>query len=266
MDLVLLKTEIGKVWDRPIFELAVGFVFLLSLNSISTLIEMVSQARFQSTFNTMIIEALLTNMNLQLLPLGLLCGILVSLSFARDYEQGLMQTLMSLPLSRSSIFVVKFIAVVIPLTAIYWGITTLVIILNFHSSVATIIMILELTIWTLPISFLALMFYGGTATLFSLTIRRMIPTVLTTMITGFFTWYITALTNDTIGDLADLLVFTPYRVPNVSLGRVLGLSYPETALENCLPAWGFLGLALFYALVFLIPMYLYFTRRFEVRD
>ena len=266
MDLTLLKAEIRKVWSRPIFELAVGLVFLISLNSVPTLVEIMPLAEFQSTFNSMIVDALSDNMGSQMLPLVLLCGILVSLSFARDYEQGLMQTLMSLPISRASIFIVKFVAVVVPLTVLSWGVTVLVILLNFHSNVTATLMTIQLTAWALPITLLAVTFYAGLAAMISLAVRRTIPSALTTMLTGFFVWFITTLQTDTIGDLANYLVFTPYKAPIVALGRVLGIIYPETGLENALPAWGFLALIVFYALMFLVPTYLYFTQRFEVRE
>jgi len=264
LDLTLLKAELRKVWSRPIFELTLGLVFLISLNSVSTLFEITVQSRLQSTFNSLVTESLVDIMSFQMLPLVLFCGLIVSLSFARDYEQGQMQTLLSLPVSRASLFAVKFVAVVIPLTLVSWGVTVFVVLLNF--TVANNLVVIQSAAWALPITFLAVMFYAGLAVVISLALKRTIPSVLTTLITGFFVWFVTRLRVEVIGDIANYLVFTPYKAPTVALGRVLGMKYPEAGYENALPAWGFLVLIVFYAVVFLVPAYLYFTRKFEVKE
>jgi len=265
-DWTLLKAELRKVWSRPTLEMAVALVFLIALAYISTLVEIMRLAEFQSTFNSLIIEAIYRIVNSQMLPLVLLSGILVSLSFARDYEQGLMQTLLSLPVSRASIFAVKFVAVVVPLTLLSWGTTVFVLLLNFYSTVANDFLVIQLASWALPVTFLAVMFYAGLAAMIALALKKTIPAVLTTVIVGFIVWFISSLSSEMIGALADYLVFTPYKAPIVTLGRVLGIKYPETGLENALPAWGFMALIVFYALLFLVPTYLYFTKRFEVKE
>lgn len=266
LDLTLLKAEVRKVWSRPTLELAVGLVFMIALSSISTVVEIMMLAQFPSKFNSLVIEAISTSVVTQMLPLVLLSGILVSLSFARDYEQGLMQTLLSLPVSRASIFAVKFVAVVVPLTLLSWGITVFVLLLNFCSTVANNLLVLQLSSWALLVTFLAVMFYAGLAAMIALALKKTIPSVLTTVITGFIVWFISTLRSEIIGALADYLVFTPFKAPTVALGRVLGIKYPETGAENALPAWGFLALIVFYALMFLVPTYLYFTRKFEVKE
>jgi len=265
LNLTLLKAELQKVWSRPIFELTLGLVFLISLNSTSTLFEIATQSDLQSKFSTLVAESFVNIMSFQMLPLVLFCGLIVSLSFARDYEQGQMQTLLSLPVSRASLFAVKFAAVVIPLALVSWGVTVFVVLLNF-STAANNLVVIQSAAWALPITFLAVMFYAGLAVVISLALKRTIPSVLTTLITGFFVSFVTTLRVEVIGDIANYLVFTPYKAPTVALGRVLGMKYPEAGLENALPAWGFLVLIVFYALVFLVPAYLYFTRKFEVKE
>ncbi len=265
MNLTLLKAELQKVWSRPIFELTLGLVFLISLNSTSTLFEIATQSDLQSKFSTLVAESFVNIMSFQMLPLVLFCGLIVSLSFARDYEQGQMQTLLSLPVSRASLFAVKFAAVVIPLALVSWGVTVFVVLLNF-STAANNLVVIQSAAWALPITFLAVMFYAGLAVVISLALKRTIPSVLTTLITGFFVSFVTTLRVEVIGDIANYLVFTPYKAPTVALGRVLGMRYPEAGYENALPAWGFLVLIVFYALLLLVPAYLYFTRKFEVKE
>jgi ABC-type transport system involved in multi-copper enzyme maturation permease subunit len=82
----------------------------------------------------------------------------MALSFARDYEQGLMQTLLSSPVSRSSLFIIKFLAVIVPLVFLSWGFTTLIMVLNFYLDTAALFTILGVTAWILPFMLLALMF------------------------------------------------------------------------------------------------------------
>jgi len=265
LNLTLLKAELQKVWSRPIFELTLGLVFLISLNSTSTLFEIATQSDLQSKFSTLVAESFVNIMSFQMLPLVLFCGLIVSLSFARDYEQGQMQTLLSLPVSRASLFAVKFAAVVIPLALVSWGVTVFVVLLNF-STAANNLVVIQSAAWALPITFLAVMFYAGLAVVISLALKRTIPSVLTTLITGFFVSFVTTLRVEVIGDIANYLVFTPYKAPTVALGRVLGMRYPEAGYENALPAWGFLVLIVFYALLLLVPAYLYFTRKFEVKE
>jgi ABC-2 type transport system permease protein len=266
-NLALFKTEIRKAWSFPILELAVGFVTLVSITTVKPLLDVAVQSSFQSSFNSWVAEALSSNIGSQMLPLAILCGILVSLSFARDYEQGLMQTLLSSPVSRSAIFTIKFLAVVVPLTLVSWVVTLLILVLNFYSSATAVLTVIQFASLALPITLLALMFFGGLATLIALAVKRTIPAALTSMLLGFAVWFITTLKPEAIGNIANYLALTPYKAPLVALGRMLGLTYsPRDALENVLPAWNFLGLAVFYALMFVIPMYLYFTRRFEVRE
>ena len=265
-NIALLKTEIRRIWGFPILELAVGFLALISVTTIPTLQDIVIQGEFQATFNTMVANAAYNTMSTQMLPIGLFCGILVALSFARDYEQGLMQTLLSSPLSRSTVFIVKFVAVVVPLTLLSWGITTFLVCLNFSISGATVPLMLQVASASLLTTFLAVLFYGGLAALISLAVKRTIPAALATMIIGFLMYFVTTLKVEAIGTWANYLAITPFKAPLVGLGKMLGLTFTENTLENSLPAGGFLAIALVYGLAFLVPMYLYFTRRFEVRE
>jgi ABC-type transport system involved in multi-copper enzyme maturation permease subunit len=265
-ELTLLKTEIRKVWGFPILELAVGFIVLVSVATIPKLQEIVAQPEFQTTLTSMITHGVYNSMNAQMLPLGLFCGILVALSFARDYEQGLMQTLLSSPLSRSSIFIVKLVAVVVPLTFLSWGFTMSMVALNYYSTATALATVLQSSMWALLTTFLAVLFYGGLAALISLSIRRTIPAALAAMTIGFLMYFVTTLKADTIGPIAYYLSVTPFKASIVGLGKVLGIAYEKNSLENALPAAGFLAMALLYSLVLLVPMYYYFTRRFEVRE
>ncbi len=266
MNTLLLKAELQKIWNRPIFELAMAFVFLMSVGNASTLYEITSQARLQSTFMSVVTDSLVQSMSFQMLPLVLFSGLLVSLSFAQDYEQGVIQNLFSLPVSRASIFIVKFVAIVIPLTLISWGSTVFMMLLNFQSTTANTLLVLQLTAWALPITLLAITLYAALGALISLIVKRTIRATFITILAGLFLWFITQLQEYTIGNLAEYLSFTPFKAPIVTLGRLIGVTYPKDALENALPGWGFLLLILFYALVFLVPAYLYFTKKFEVKE
>lgn len=262
----LFKTEIRKAWSFPIFELAAGFVALVSIATIPKLQEIVLQSQLQVTFNSLVADAVYSSVSAQMLPLGLFCGILVALSFARDYEQGLMQTLLSSPLSRSSVFIVKFLAVIVPLTFLSWGLTTIFLFLNFYSNLASAFLVLQFAALSLLTTFLAVLFFGGLAVLISLSIKRAIPAALTAMILGFLMYFVTTLKTETIGSLANYLAVTPFKAPLVGLGKLLGIAYAETTIESSLSAGGFLAIALVYIVMFVVPAYLYFTRRFEVRE
>ena len=266
LNILLLKAELQKIWHLPIFELALALVFFVAVANGSTLFEITVQTRLQSAISTLVSESLVRSMSFQMLPLVLFSGLLVSLSFAQDYEQGLIQTLFSLPVSRASVFVAKFVAIVIPLTLLSWGATGFVMLLNFQSTLANNILVLQLTAWALPITFLAITFYAGLGAIISLIVKRATRAAFISIFMGLFFWFITLLEERSIGYLAQYMVFTPYKAPIVALGHVLGLTYAEGAIENTLSAWGFLVLILFYALVFLVPTCLYFTRKFEVKE
>ncbi|MCW4034895.1 MAG: ABC transporter permease [Candidatus Bathyarchaeota archaeon] len=266
MQLDLLTSELRKVWGRPILELVIGFVFLMALSSTQTMTEIYSLEQYQSNFQLIIAETLVDALTSLTLPLTLFCGLLVSLSFARDYEQGLMQTLLSLPISRASIFVVKFVAVVVPLTVIAWSTTFFVTALNFYSDTNTLITVFSHAIWALPIILLALMFYAGMASMISLATRKTVPAALITLLTSFFVGFVSMLPERTIGALANYLIFTPYKAPSVALGRIIGMRYLPDAIENTVSPWVMLGLLIFYSVVLLVPTYLYFTKKFEVKE
>jgi ABC-type transport system involved in multi-copper enzyme maturation permease subunit len=270
--LALLKTELRRVWGFPILELAAGFLALIAVTTIYTLQEITIPSAAQATFNGIVVNAVYDTMSTQLLPIGLFCGILVALSFAKDYEQGLMQTLLSSPLSRSTVFIVKFVAVTVPLTLLTWGITMFMIALNYSLGGATVSLLLQVGAASLLTTFLSVFIFGGLATLIALTVKRTIPTALVTMTLGFLMYFVTTLRAETIGSLANYIAVTPFKASLLGLSKLLGadsarvVGLAENTLESSVPAIGFLAIALVYVLALLVPMYLYFTRRFEVRE
>ena len=262
-DWTLLKADMRKVWSRPTFELAVGLAFFISITSVQTLFEVTTVS---ADFYSVITETLVRVTTTQMLPLVILSGILVSLSFARDYEQGLMQTLLSLPVSRTSIFAVKFVAVVLPLILLSWGITLFIMVMNYFTA-ASGLLVLQLSFWALPVTLFAVMFYAGLASLIALALKKTITSTLATVLAGFFVWFITTLTPEVLGPIADYLVFSPYAAPLWALKRLFGTRpMSEPGLEMNLPPWGFFILIIFYAFVFLVPTYIYFTKKFEVKE
>jgi ABC-type transport system involved in multi-copper enzyme maturation permease subunit len=263
-DWTLLKADMRKVWSRPTFELAVGLVFFMSITQVQTLFEITAVDSLDSAFNAVMTDALVRIVSTQMTPLVIISGILMALSFARDYEQGLMQTLLSLPVSRASLFTVKFVAVVLPLTLLSWGITLFIMLMNYTAANGP--PVLQVTFWVLPVTLFAVMFYVGLASLIALALKKTIPTVLTSVIIGFILSFISTLRPEVIGGIADYLAFTPYKAPIVTLERVLGVTKHDPGLETALPPWGFFLLIVFYAVVFLVPTYIYFTKRFEVKE
>jgi len=270
--LALLKTEVRRVWGFPVLELVVGFLAFIAVTTIYALQEITIQSKAQAIFNGLVVDSVYDTMSAQLLPIGLFCGILVALSFARDYEQGLMQTLLSSPLSRSTVFIVKFVAVTVPLTLLTWGVTMFMITLNYSLGGATVSLLLQVGATSLLTTFLSVFFFGGLATLIALTVKRTIPTVLATMMIGFLMYFVTTLRAETIGSLANYIAVTPFKASLLGLGKLLGadsmrvVGLAENTLETSVPAIGFLAIALVYVLALVTPMYLYFTRRFEVRE
>jgi ABC-type transport system involved in multi-copper enzyme maturation permease subunit len=264
-DWTLLKADMRKVWSSPTFELAVGLVFFMSITQVQTLFQITAVSSLGSAFNAVMTDALIRIVSSQMTPLVIISGILMSLSFARDYEQGLMQTLLSLPVSRTSVFAVKFVAVVLPLTLLSWGITLFIMLMNYFTA-ANGLQVLQVTFWALPVTLFAVMFFAGLASLIALLLKKTIPAVLTSVIMGFILSFISTLRPEVIGALADYLVFTPYKAPLVTLERVLGITKHDPGLEMSLPPWGFFLLIVFYAVVFLVPAYFYFTKRFEVKE
>ena len=90
------------------------------------------------------------------------------------------------------------------------------------------------------------------------------------MIIGFLMYYVTTLRAETIGSLANYIAVTPFKASLLGLGKLLGadsarvVGLAENTLESSVPAIGFLAIVLVYGLALVTPMYLYFTRRFEI--
>lgn len=257
------KAEMKKVWSRPILELAVILIAIISFSAISTLVWVGAQSQSQLEFQTLVVNGISAILNRQMQPLIILCSILMALSFARDYEQGLLQSMLSLPISRSSLFATKFLAVIIPLTFLSWGFIILFSMLNYYSNP---VLVIQFSIIALPIAFLSLLFYGGLATLISLILKRTIPSALTAMLAGFFFWFITTLNTQTIGNTAGFLSLTPFKAPLVLLDRTIGVQGLPGSLESSLPIWIFVTLTTIYAIILVFPSFIYFVRRFEVRE
>ena len=182
-----------------------------------------------------------------------------------------MQSLLSVPVSRKLFFTVKFVAVILPLTLLSWGFTTFFVGLTFYSSPW---LVLQLSFFALPVSLLSLLFCGGISVLIALTIKRTIPSVLTALLANFFFWFPTTISTNTAlyegASYANYLCLTPYKGALVFLDKLLGavpMGVTESmrdALEYSL-TWDSFGILLvFYAFVLVIPMFVYFCKRFEI--
>ncbi|MDR2203641.1 MAG: hypothetical protein LBE76_05020 [Nitrososphaerota archaeon] len=271
--LALLKTEIGKVWGRPILEITVALMAVMTLMSVQPITEIVRHSEFLDIFRSAVMGSVSATVASLMLPWIIMCSVLMALSFARDYESGLMQSILSTPISRKMFFMVKFFAVVLPLVLLSWVLTTFFVGLTFYSSPW---LVLQLSFYMLPVSFLSLMFCGGLGVLVALVVRRTIPAVLTSLLANFFIWYPTTI--DTKRALmegvgyANYLCLTPHDGALVFLDKLLGI-VPKgipleiaDALEYTLPASSFAVLLVFYVCILVIPMFVYFIRRFEICD
>jgi len=269
--LALLKAEMGKVWGRPILEITVALMAVMTIVSVRPLTEIVLHSEFPAAFQSAITGSVGDTVASLMLPGIIMCAVLMALSFARDYEQGMMQSLLSVPVSRKLFFTVKFVAVILPLALLSWGFTTFFVGFTFYSSPW---LVLQLSFFALPVSLLSLMFCGGVSVLVALTIKRTIPSVLTALIANFFFWFSTTLYNSPslleAPSYVNYLCLTPYRGALVLLDKMLGVT-PKfvapsmaDALEYNLSAGSFGVLLVFYAFVLVIPMFVYFYRRFEI--
>ncbi|MDR0460292.1 MAG: hypothetical protein LBH62_02475 [Nitrososphaerota archaeon] len=282
--LALLRAEIGKVWGRPILEITVALMAVLTLMSVQSITKLVTLADFPSIFRYTVMTSVSATVGSLMLPWVIMCGVLMALSFARDYESGLMQSLLSMPVSRKLFFVVKFFAVVLPLVLLSWVFTTFFVGLTFYSDLW---LVLQLSFYVLPVSFLSLMFCGGLGVLVALVVRRSIPAVLTSLLVNFFIWYPTTINTlialrDGVG-YAGYLCLTTQKGALVFLNKLLGIVNPYVVFENgnplldiyvppefassleyTLPTSSFAILLIFYACILVIPMFVYFCRRFEI--
>ncbi|NLE06139.1 MAG: ABC transporter permease subunit [Crenarchaeota archaeon] len=268
--LALLKVEMEKVWSRPILEITIALMIIMAIMYTGPLTGIFPLLEFDAALNSALIGSVSSTANSLMFPCVIMCAVLMTLSFARDYEQGMMQSILSVPVSRGVYFVVKFFAVVLPLVLLSWGVTAFLVGLTFYSSPW---LVLQSSFFVLPFSFLTLMFCGGISVLIALIIKRTIPSVLTAMLANFFLWFLTNL--DTYQLLeegvsyANFLCLTPYKGALLFLDRSLGISsryanrFPD-ALEFSLSGEWFGILMVFYAFVLVVPLFVYFSRRFEI--
>jgi len=269
--LTLLKAEIGKVWGRPILEVTVSLMAVLTIVSVQPITQIVNHSEFSTIFQSAITGSVSATVASLMLPCIIMCAVLMALSFARDYESGLMQSLLSVPVSRKLFFTVKFVAVILPLALLTWGLTTFFVGLTFYSNPW---LVLQLSFYALPVSLLSLIFCGGLGVLVALAVKRTIPAVLTSLLANFSIWYPTTMSTQQLlrngVGYANYLCLTPSNGVLVFLDRLLGvipigLSPQITdALEYTLPASSFAILLIFYACILIIPLFVYFSRRFEI--
>jgi len=268
--LALLRAEISKVWGKPILEITVALMAVMTLMSVQPIEEIVSHSEFLEVFRSAVMGSVSATVASLMLPWVIMCGVLMALSFARDYESGLMQSLLSMPVSRKLFFGVKFFAVVLPLVLLSWVFTTFFVGITFYSDFW---LVLELSFYVLPVAFLSLMFCGGLGVLVALVVKRSIPAVLTSLLANFFIWYPAnmntwLLLRDGVG-YANYLCLTPHDGALVLLDRLLGvvpvgISGIEDALQYSLPTSSFAVLLVFYVCILVIPVFVYFSWRFEI--
>lgn len=258
----LIKAELEKIWARPIFEVTVGLILLACAGSTMQLVYLIPQNRFQELFFSGIAYLVILIVDQLGFYLGLICSILVTLSFSRDYELGLLQTLMSLPVSRRSIIAIKFIAIVVPLTISAWGILIFLLGLNFYYELA---ILLQIALPALAILFIATSFFYCVATLISLTIKRTLPSVLVSLSLALVL-FVLSKSPRMIGNFT---LYAPLTAPVMILSRIwdVRIYYQLSLAAEFLPsAWFFLSLTLIYCLVPIAFAYFYFTRVFEVSE
>jgi len=268
--LALLKAEMSKVWGKPILEISVALLAIMATFMVQPLTRIVSHSEFSAVFQSALTGSVSSVMSSLMLPLVVMCGVLMALSFARDYESGLTQSILSVPVSRKMFFTIKFFAVVLPLALLSWLLTTFFVGLTFYSSPW---LVLQLSFYVLPVAFLSLMFCGGIGALFALTVKRTIPAVLTSLLANFFFWFPTTINTESAlmegATYANYLCLTPYKGALVFLDKLLGIvpmgaASMGDALEITLSTGSFAIIAVFYACILVIPVFVYFCRRFEI--
>jgi len=258
----LLKAETERVWSRPVLELTSILVFLLSL-SVAPLVSVIPPDRLQAEIFSKIVGFITLYADSLTLFLGLICAVLGTLSFAKDYEQGLLQTLLSLPLSRSLVFVSKLIAVTVPITLIAWVTMVFSLSLSFYFALD---IVFRTAFYVLPIIFIISLLSFSLATLISLLAKRILPSILASTASILILFMISNPPMATLGDFR-YLAYTPLRAPVMTLIRVFGESYFGSNVLEALPETGtLLTLSLTYALVPLFFAFLYFTRKLEIKQ
>ncbi len=268
--LALLKAELGKVWARPILEITVALMAVMATYLVQPITRVVNQSIFSLTLQSVVTENVSSVVSSLMLPLVVMCAVLMSLSFARDYESGLMQSILSAPVSRKMLFTVKFFAVVLPLALLTWIFTTFFVGLTFYSSPW---IVLQFSLFALPVVFLFLMLCGSISVLVALVVKRTIPAVLTSFLVNFALWFPTTIITGIAfvqgASYANYLCLTPYKGALVFLDKLLGIvpkinSDYSYALEVTHNASDFGALQIVYVCILVIPLFVYFSRRFEI--
>ena len=268
--LALLKAEVGKVWARPILEVTVALMAVMATFLVQPITKIVSHSNFSVLIQSIMAENVSSVVSSLMLPLVVMCAVLMSLSFARDYESGLMQSILSAPVSRKMFFTVKFFAVVLPLALLTWIFTTFFVGLTFYSSPW---LVLQLSLFALPVAFLFLMFCGSIGALVALVVKRTIPAVLTAFLVNFALWFPTTIITEVAfkegAIYANYLCLAPYNGALVFLDKSLGIvpkisSDYAGALELSLSAVDFGALLIVYVSILVVPLFVYFWRGFEI--
>jgi hypothetical protein len=142
--------------------------------------------------------------------------------------------------------------------------------LTFYSSPW---LVLQLSLFALPVAFLFLMFCGSIGALVALVVKRTIPAVLTAFLVNFALWFPTTIITEVAfkegAFYANYLCLTPYNGALVFLDKSLGIvpkisSEFADALEISLSAVDFGALLIVYVSILMVPLFVYFWRRFEI--
>lgn len=250
----LLKAEFGKSWRRPILELAVVLVAVIAVGAAENKVfirklDNPNVDLFEEMANT----AVVSFSWLELLT-GVICSILTALSFARDYDQGLIQTLPSLHISRERLFLTKLIAIVVPLTVISWGYTAFSLGLNYYFAPAGLLKIILLELF---MSYVTLVLYFGIASTVFLTIRRRVPSAIASSIIVIVLFILS---------FKEYVWYSPYQAPMTFLAKIFNITYLNVPLDPNQPAWIFMSLMISYAIASTLVPYMFFTRYLEVRE
>ena len=262
----VMKAEFKNIWSSWLLEISIFIPLFSCLIYNPHLFGIFPYEDVGIAIQEMITARTISVFHSALTFMIVICSAVSAISFARDYEKGLLQTLFSLPLSRTEIFLSKMLSIVLVSSIIVSISLTITLILDFYFAVSYL---LKPILIGFLMAFAPLFFYFSLSAFIALIIRK---TVASTVISIVLSYMLQALPPA----LSDINYYMPDKIPIFMLCKLLGYrstpsfhsgyGLPSTLLANAPSIELLLILLVIYSIGMMTVTYTYFIKKMELAE
>lgn len=265
LNIEILKAEFRNIWSSLLLEISIITPLFISLiynphlfyifpyKDVNIVIHEIVAIRTTSIFHSTLTFTII------------ICSVASAISFSKDYERGVLQTLLSLPLSRTEIFLSKILPIIVVSTIIVSISLSVTLILDFHF---TMLYILKPICIGFLLALTPLTFFSSLSTFIALLTKRTLASTVISIILSYILQISPPVLSPINYYMPDkipvFILFKMMSIKESSHGFYSGYGLPLTLLTNAPSIELLLILSLTYSICMMLVTYLYFVKGVEL--